>query len=124
MSFDSSGLNWRQNTGEEIDLKQKESFMYQFENPLKWYNLNVSVDINPDNQTRIGNLTSYTFGAFNPQNTTIGSCSSSVTSTDRVYCDQEVSTDQKIQGFNISINSDEVSQLLIEENSKIILEAE
>ena len=124
ISFDSSGLNWRQNTGEEVDLKQRKSFRYRFEDPLKWYSLNVSVEINPDNQTRIENITSYTFEAFNSQNTTLDSCSSLVNSTDRVYCDQEVSTGQEVQGFNISIDSDVFSQLLIEKSSKITLEAE
>lgn len=124
MSFDSSGLNWRQSTGEKVDLEQKKSFSYRFENPLKWYDLNVSVEINPDIQTGIENISSYRFKAFNSQNTTIGSCNSPTNSTGRVYCNQEVSTNQKVQGFNISINSDEVSQLLVEESSKIILEAE
>ena len=84
----------------------------------------MSVEINPDNQTRIENITSYTFEAFNSQSTTIDSCSSLVNSTDRVYCDQEVSTGQDVQGFNISMDSDDFSQLLIEKSSKITLEAE
>jgi len=124
MSFNKTGLSWLSNSGEEVNLSERSEFNYSFSNDLAWYDLNVSVVADLENTTKVSNLTSFTFEAYDSSNNTLDSCSSSIDTTGEVECDSLISTGQKVHGFNIDFQKDSIETLRLKESSRIELEAD
>lgn len=124
MSFNSSGLEWMSDEGVEVNLTEKSSFNYSFKNEVSWYDLNSSVDLKLENSSKISNVTKYTFEAYDSSNNTLTSCSSFVNNSGLTYCDNTVSTADKIKGFKINFTVESVDEIMLKQESRTILEAE
>lgn len=122
MGFGSNGdLLW-QSSGETVNLNNTNSFNHSFSNEKSWYDLNVTVDIQLEND-KVENLTGFEFGAYNLDTNDYYSCSSAIDNQGSVQCDNALSTSGKVSGFNITFSKDEVSDPKLSGDSKIVLEA-